>query len=261
MNKSFPTKRLQMTLTELRRVSERTLIVRLRFADGESFMYRPRPVRRPGGGGWPPRHFSIANAVPIEIRSNYTSTEYPAEPSPATVRDARARRPTMDGGPIRRLHIPPEAPTGIILVAGGTGFAPLRACLEQLAAADEARPAPVRTIHLYWALAPWRTSMIASIWRSRRQLPGLHFVRRPGPGHPNVSARTGLVHRAMIEDFADLSGPTSSPAAASDDRGLANDCAAERGFNASRLTADIFVAGPVCEAITPPTEGAAIELA
>ena len=52
MDKSFPTNRLQMTLAELRRASERTLIVRFKFADGETYV-STRPVRRPGGARWP----------------------------------------------------------------------------------------------------------------------------------------------------------------------------------------------------------------
>ena len=263
MDKSFPTNRLQMTLAELRRASERTLIVRLKFADGETFMYRPGQfvgLEAPDGR---PRYFSVANAIPVGNELELHVNRAPAGAfTGALFAEAQVGDQLWVEGPFGEFRIPPEAPNEIILVAGGTGFAPLRACLELLAADEKARPGAGRRIHLYWGARSLADLYdIASILALSKQLPGLRFVPVLGQGHPNISARTGLVHRAIIEDFADLSnhdifacGPPAMIEA------LANDCASERGFNASRLTADIFVTGPACEAITPPTEGAAIEL-
>jgi len=77
MDDRFPTRRLQVTLSALRRASRRTLILKLKLADGEDFVYRPGQfigLEAPDGR---PRFFSIANADPIgeeAVRLTYVPT-------------------------------------------------------------------------------------------------------------------------------------------------------------------------------------------
>lgn len=168
MDKSFPTNRLQMTLAELRRASERTLIVRLKFADGETFMYRPGQfvgLEAPDGR---PRYFSVANAIPVGNELELHVNRAPAGAfTGALFAEAQVGDQLWVEGPFGEFRIPPEAPNEIILVAGGTGFAPLRACLELLAADEKARPGAGRKSTFTGELAPWRTSTTSpAFWRS-----------------------------------------------------------------------------------------------
>jgi CDP-4-dehydro-6-deoxyglucose reductase len=138
-------------------------------------------------------------------------------------------------------------------VAGGTGFAPIKACLEHMASSRQSQPQD-RTIHFYWGARSLADLYdIAGLGALSERLPGLRFVPVLDRGHPDRSARTGLVHRAIIDDFDDLSDydiyACGAPAMI---EALSSACAAERGFDPSRLTADLFVAGPAGAAITPP---------
>jgi CDP-4-dehydro-6-deoxyglucose reductase len=92
-----------------------------------------------------------------------------------------------------------------ILVAGGTGIAPIKAMLEA-----DAQSGMPRELHLYWGSRRrdgfYALGAIAAHERAR-VIPVL--------SEPSVAAalaaeawagRTGLVHRAVMEDFPDLSG-------------------------------------------------------
>ncbi|WP_175731426.1 NAD(P)H-flavin reductase [Burkholderia ambifaria] len=92
--------------------------------------------------------------------------------------------------------------TEAIFVAGGTGFGPFKAIIEELVAVGERRP-----LHLYWGgrsaddlyLEQW-------LFEQGDALPQLRYVpvlSDVQPGQVNET-RTGLVHRAVMDDFPDL---------------------------------------------------------
>ncbi len=119
-----------------------------------------------------------------------------------------------------------------------------------------------RTIHLYWGARSFEDLYdVASLGALSERLPGLRFVPVLDRGHPNCGTRTGFVHRAIIEDFSDLSDydiyACGAPAMI---EALSRDCASERGFDPSRLIADVFMAGPASENVQPSTTSAPIEL-
>ena len=107
-------------------------------------------------------------------------------------------------GPYGTFHIRENSNRPLILVAGGTGFAPIKAMLEQLIEQADTRP-----VHLYWGAREkvdlYRTDL-AEKWAF--QHPHIEYI-------PVLSdlvegdawdGRTGFVHNSVIEDFADLSG-------------------------------------------------------
>ena len=259
----FPSRRLQVSLAAMRRASDRTLVLRLRLDDGERFDYRPgqfvgleAPDRRL-------RHFSIANARPVggelELHVNralggaFTTTLF----DHAQVGD----RLWMQG-PFGDFSIPAQGSKPIILVAGGTGFAPIKACLEEMAAALPANAQTDRAIHLYWGARTLADLYdIASLGALSERLPGLRFTPVLDLGPAGCRSRTGFVHRAVIEDFDDLSDhdiyACGAPVMI---EALSRDCAAERGFDPARLTADIFVAGPAGGGAEAPVAGAPVPL-
>jgi CDP-4-dehydro-6-deoxyglucose reductase, E3 len=90
-----------------------------------------------------------------------------------------------------------------ILVAGGTGFAPIKAILRHALEQGSTRPLTLywgarRTVDLYEA--EWLRSMTA-------RYPTLRFVPVLSETAPAEAAgiRTGLVHQALVADHADLS--------------------------------------------------------
>lgn len=99
----------------------------------------------------------------------------------------------------RRPDIP-QRPA--ILVAGGTGFAPLKAMLREVLETGTRRP-----LHLYWG-ARSEVDLYQDAWVRERvaRFPWLSYV--PVLSAPIAAEaaryRTGPVHAAVLEDFADL---------------------------------------------------------
>jgi CDP-4-dehydro-6-deoxyglucose reductase, E3 len=91
----------------------------------------------------------------------------------------------------------------IIFLAGGTGFAPIKAVIEDMLHKKIERP-----MVLYWGVRAMRDiySNIPSDWQ--RANPNFTFIpvlSEPAP-EDNWPGRTGLVHQAVLDDFAELSG-------------------------------------------------------
>lgn len=100
------------------------------------------------------------------------------------------------------LREPSDKP--LIFVAGATGFAPVKSLLEQAFALGVTRP-----LYLYWGVRRRRDFYLLELperWAAAHA--NFHFVpvlSEPAP-QDAWSGRTGLVHEAILADFADLSG-------------------------------------------------------
>ena len=92
----------------------------------------------------------------------------------------------------------------MILVAGGTGFAPIKAVIEHALNHDVQRP-----MVLYWGARSMRDLYLPDLpgtWQSRhRDFRYIPVLSEPLP-EDRWPGRTGLVHRAVMTDFPDLSG-------------------------------------------------------
>lgn len=107
-------------------------------------------------------------------------------------------------GPLGTFFLRDEPALPAILVAGGTGFAPMKSILEQLFASGERR-----NVHLYWGVRSLRDLYAADLARSWEQR--YDFFRfTPVLSDPQPedgwTGRTGWVHEAVITDHPDLSG-------------------------------------------------------
>ena len=93
-----------------------------------------------------------------------------------------------------------EATNPIIFLAGGTGFAPVKALVEGLLASHSQRE-----IHIYWGM-PHSMSLysdIATTWA--REQEHIHYVPVISTEDQSWQGRRGFVHQAIIDDFSDLS--------------------------------------------------------
>ncbi len=241
----FP-RRLQLTLATKRRASDRTLIVTLRLGAGHAFAYRPGQFVGLEAVDGRPRYFSIANAQPVDDEIELHINRVPGGAFTGALFDtARVGDSFWMTGPFGDFALAPAAASSLILVAGGTGFAPIKACLQQLASLSQEDRGPRRAIHLYWGA---RTSAdlydIDGIAHLAERLPGLRFVPVVDQGTVDGSTRPGPVHQAVVADFANLSDhdiyACGAPGMID---ALSKTCAAERGFDPARLVADVFIAG------------------
>lgn len=101
-------------------------------------------------------------------------------------------------GPLGSFYLREESEKPIVMLASGTGFAPIRSICELALEKKIQRP-----ITLYWGCRLKRDLYqfdVAEKWSA----PNFKFV--PVLSDEKWSGRTGFVHRAVMEDFPDLSG-------------------------------------------------------
>ena len=106
-------------------------------------------------------------------------------------------------GPFGTFYLREDSAKPIISVAGGTGFAPIKGIIEHMLHIKSQRP-----IVLYWGARTREDLYMPSLpqnWAAYH--PGFKFV--PVLSEPqetdNWQGRTGLVHQAVLDDYADLS--------------------------------------------------------
>lgn len=107
-------------------------------------------------------------------------------------------------GPMGTFFLREDSDKPMVLLASGTGFAPIKAIVEHVIHKGIRRP-----ITLYWGgRRPQDLYMNALAEQWAREVPGLRYVPVVSDALPEDgwSGRTGFVHRAVMEDFPDLSG-------------------------------------------------------
>jgi CDP-4-dehydro-6-deoxyglucose reductase len=107
-------------------------------------------------------------------------------------------------GPYGSFFLREDSDKPLILLASGTGFAPIKALLEHMKFKGIERPAT-----LYWGgRRPEDLYMDDWVRAQLQQMPQLRYVPVVSNAVPEDDwhGRTGFVHRAVLEDFDDLSG-------------------------------------------------------
>ncbi len=107
-------------------------------------------------------------------------------------------------GPLGRFTLREASPNPVVLVAGGTGFAPIKGLLEHAFHVGIARP-----LHLYWGVRAARDLYHAALpeaWAAAhanfRYTPVLSEARPEDAW----TGRHGLVHDAVVADHPDCAG-------------------------------------------------------
>ena len=107
-------------------------------------------------------------------------------------------------GPLGQFYLREEGDRPLLMMGGGTGYAPLKAMLRHAFHLGWDRP-----VHLYWGVragvdlydAPWLQAVAD-------ERPGFRFTpvfSEPRPGEAEA-VRTGFVHELVAADYPDLSG-------------------------------------------------------
>jgi CDP-4-dehydro-6-deoxyglucose reductase len=151
------------------------------------------------------RAFSLANAPhddgALELHARYVAggdfTEYVFD-------GMHVGEVLQIEGPHGSFTLREESPNPVVLVAGGTGFAPIKGLLEHAFHLGIERP-----LHLYWGVRAERDLYLATLplaWREAH--PNFRFTPVLSDPRPEDGwqGRTGMVHDAVITDHADTSG-------------------------------------------------------
>jgi CDP-4-dehydro-6-deoxyglucose reductase len=106
-------------------------------------------------------------------------------------------------GPYGSFYLREDSAKPLVLVASGTGFAPIKALIEHMQFKGITRPAT-----LYWGgRRPADLYMDAWVKARVAEMPNLSYVPVVSDALPEDAwtGRTGFVHLAVLQDFADLS--------------------------------------------------------
>jgi CDP-4-dehydro-6-deoxyglucose reductase, E3 len=106
-------------------------------------------------------------------------------------------------GPLGTFFLREDSAKPIVLLASGTGFAPIKAIVEHALHKRIERP-----MTLYWGgrvRSDLYLNALAERWQTEHHLRYVPVLSEARP-EDAWNGRTGFVHRAVMEDFPDLSG-------------------------------------------------------
>lgn len=193
-------RKVQARLFRKRLVADDVCIVDLRFPAGVRIPFKAGQYLHVLMEGEQPRSFSMANSP----KAN-DGAQLQVRVLPGSIFGERILA-TMQAGQTVELELPfgdfylREGALPVVLVAGGTGFAPIQSLLE------EALPKyPDRSFTLYWG-ARHENGLYAmeQIQKWQRRHANFHFVGTVSDGPPPAGCRSGLVHEAVLADHANL---------------------------------------------------------
>lgn len=196
------TRRVTAKLYRVRMAAPDVAIVDLRFAAGVRVRYQAGQYLRLHLQGEEPRSFSIATAP----RSS-DAVQLHVRILPGSCFGTRIL-PTLQPGDTLHVELPMgdfylrEGDRHAVLVAGGTGFAPMQSILEHALARQ-----PQRRFTLYWG-ARREDGLYAldTVRRWQQRYANFSFVGVLSDGHAAAPMRSGLVHEAVLDDFPSLAG-------------------------------------------------------
>lgn len=202
---AFPVKKMPSRVASLEKVSHDVMVVKLQLPANDTMRYHAGQyvefILRDGAR----RSYSMANAphngpgVELHIRhmpgGKFTDHVFTAMKEKEILRVE---------GPFGSFYLREDSDKPIILLASGTGFAPIKALIEYLQFKGSSRPAT-----LYWGgRRPADLYMDAWVKARMAEMPQLTYVPVISNALPedNWTGRTGFVHKAVMEDHPDLSG-------------------------------------------------------
>ncbi len=202
---AFPIKKMPTRVNLLEKKSADVMLLKLQLPANDSFSYHAGQyvefILRDGAR----RSYSMANAphtlaagLELHIRhmpgGKFTDHVFKIMKEKEILRIE---------GPFGSFYLREESAKPIILLASGTGFAPIKAVLEHMRFKGITRPAT-----LYWGgrrpadlyLDDWVQAHLTA-------MPNLHYVPVVSDALPadDWTGRTGFVHQAVLQDLPDLS--------------------------------------------------------
>jgi len=203
----FPVLKMPARVSSLQRAAPDVMLLRLQLPANVAFKYRAGQyvefILRDGAR----RSYSMANAphtqadtpgIELHLRhmpgGKFTDQVFSA---------IKERDILRVEGPFGSFFLREDSDKPIVLLASGTGFAPIKAIIEQLRFIASTRPAV-----LYWG-ARSRADLYLHDWALQAAaLPGLRYepvLSEPTP-EDGWTGRTGFVHQQVMADLPDLSG-------------------------------------------------------
>ncbi len=200
----IPVRKLPCRVQRLERVADDVMIVEVKLPATEQFQFRAGQYVDFLLAGNRRRSFSIANAPQDAEHLELHIRRVPDGQFTRHVFEAMKIKDILRfEGPLGSFYLREDSDRPIVLLAGGTGFAPIKGLVEHALKIGLARP-----MRLYWGSRDkdgLYMDQLARDWHSR--LPDFEYVpvvSDQGPAQ-GWDGRSGLVHRAVMADLPDLS--------------------------------------------------------
>ena len=202
------TRKMPARVTQLEPLSDDVMLVQLQMPSTEMFRYQAGQyldfifkdnVRRSYSMAVAPEE---GKAVELHIQ-HMPGGMFTDRIFGATERPIKLREILRIEGPLGTFFLREESDKPILFVADGTGFAPVKAMIEEIIAKGITRP-----VTLYWeGRRPQGLYMNDLVEQWVDQLPHFNYIPvvSSALGEDNWQGRTGSAHQAVLEDFEDLS--------------------------------------------------------
>ena len=205
---AFPIKKMPVRVNALEKLSHDVMRVQLQLPAHTAFQFHAGQYlefilrdgsRRAYSMATPPHVAENTPAIELHIRhmpgGKFTDHVFGAMKEKEILRAE---------GPFGSFFLREDSDKPMVFLASGTGFAPIKALLEHMQHKGMTRP-----VSLYWGgRRPEDLYMDAWLKELSTSMPNLSYVPVVSDALPedHWSGRTGYVHQAVLDDFADLSG-------------------------------------------------------
>jgi CDP-4-dehydro-6-deoxyglucose reductase len=204
----YPVLKLPSRVLAMERAAPDVMILRLQLPANQNMRYRAGQyvefilrdgARRSYSMANAPHHLGSPPAIELHLRlmpgGRFTEHVFGA---------MKEREILRMEGPLGSFFLREDSERPIVLLASGTGFAPIKAVIEHMQHKGITRPAV-----LYWGgRRPQDLYMHRWCEQMQATMPTLRYVPVVSDALPedHWAGRTGFVHRAVMEDWPDLSG-------------------------------------------------------
>ena len=205
---AFPVRKMPVRVTSMTRASHDVMVIRLQLPASDMLKYHAGQyvefLLRDGDR----RSYSMANAPHTQVEAPGVELHIRHMPggkfTDHVFGGMKEKEILRIEGPYGSFFLREDSDKPLVLLASGTGFAPLKALIEHMQYKNITRPAV-----LYWGgrrpadlyMNDWMLAKVA-------EMPHLRYIPVISDAltEDHWTGRTGLVHKAVLQDFADLSG-------------------------------------------------------
>ena len=205
---AFPIKKMPTRVASLNKASHDVMMLRLQLPAADVFKYHAGQYVEFMLTGGARRAYSMGNAPHTQAESPQLELHVRHTPGGkftdhvfSTMKEKEILRIE---GPFGSFYLREDSPKPMVLLASGTGFAPIKAIIEHMQFKAITRPAV-----LYWGgRRPADLYMHDWVLGKVAEMPNLRYVPVVSDALPEDAwaGRTGFVHNAVLQDVADLSG-------------------------------------------------------
>lgn len=204
---AFPIKRIPVRIASLEKLSPDVMRLQLQLPANDTLRYHPGQyiefLLRDGAR----RAYSMATAPHMVGTPAMVDLHIRHMPGGVFTDHVFASMKIKDilraEGPFGSFYLREDSTAPIVMLASGTGFAPIKALLEHLQHINSTRP-----VAFYWGgRRPHDLYMHDWVLAQLQHMPQLQYIPVVSDAQPQDQwqGRTGFVHQAVLDDFADLS--------------------------------------------------------